>query len=77
MLALQAKENKMGRMKRLSQELDWQAEQLADKEALDFDSQNRIDPDWWRDQDAEMTRIELDQLEAQAEVQDLRIGDWV
>ena len=68
----------MGQMKRILTEIAETArlDELEDL-SLDFESQNNIDPDWWRDQDAEMTQTELDALEIQAEVQDLRCGDWI
>ena len=62
----------MGQMKRILTEIA----ETARLHRLDFTHHVEDDTDWWRDQDAEMTQTELDALEIQAEVQDLRCGDW-
>ena len=42
-------------------------------QTLDFDTQNHTDDsEWWREQDAEMERDEMEALEIMAEVEDIR-----
>ncbi len=48
--------------------------------ALDFDNHDPSladDWEWWRMQDAEMTRDELDALEVAAEIQELRTQGYM
>ena len=62
----------MGRMKRLHQELE---DGLSEMQPLDFDNNMPSltdDRDWWRDQDAEMVASELTDIEAQADIEDMR-----
>jgi len=68
----------MGVMKRIYQEIQDRRDGITDEEAtemeLDFDAMNLQDADWWREQDDEMTRLEREQLEIDAEVFELRQG---
>jgi len=42
-------------------------------QTLHFDTQNHTDDrDWWRQQDAELEQQELEAIELQAEIEDLR-----
>ena len=43
---------------------------------LDFDSQNHTDPDWFKMQDAEMAQSELESIEQQAEIEDMRMNGY-
>lgn len=72
----------MSRMSRLAIEISEM--ELLDPHnefgALDFDNHDPSmadDDDWWRMQDAEMTRDELDALEIQAEIQELRTQGYM
>jgi hypothetical protein len=52
----------MGRMKELAIELE---ESEMD---IDFDQRNYTDGAWWAEQDAEMVREELKQIESDADI---------
>ncbi len=44
---------------------------------LDFDHQNHTDdPDWWRQQDAELEQQELEQIKGQADIEDMRLNGY-
>ena len=46
---------------------NWQELQTLDFDAVPFD-----DPDWWREQDMAMETEELERIELQAEMEELR-----
>ena len=63
----------MGRIKQQLIELqDFEAER-----ALDFDLRDADSPEWWRAQDEEMDKEEMEQIELQAEIAELRQGGWL
>ena len=72
----------MGRMKDLHiqiQELGLGIELMRledtteELQTLNFDTQNHTDDsEWWREQDSELAREELEAIEIQADVEDLR-----
>jgi len=44
---------------------------------LNFDTQNHTDDRyWWRDQDADMQRAEMESLERQADIEDMRLNGY-
>jgi hypothetical protein len=72
----------MGQMKRIYQDLQ-EREQLLERlentdeelQTLDFDTRSPTisdDKDWWRDQDTEMGREELEAIESLAELTSYR-----
>jgi len=66
----------MGRMSELDIAL---REIAAGLSPLDFDNvapSISDDRDWWKQQDAEMERDELDALEYQAEIEDMRLNGY-
>lgn len=69
----------MGRVKQLMIEreetlrLDRRDANQSDR-ALNFDSDNYQDNDWWRQQDEELCAEELGQIMSNAEIADERIG---
>ena len=72
----------MGMMKRIYQEMQerearntYSTRELEEM-ALDFETMDLQDGDWWRQQDAEMTRREREEIEALAEIQDYRINGY-
>ena len=63
----------MGRVKQqLIEAQDFEIEQ-----ALDFDLRDADSPDWWIEQDHDMQKQELEQIELQAEIADERRGGWL
>lgn len=50
---------------------------MRPNEMLDFDRDIPDDTEWWRDQDEQLEREELERIEAQAEAEELRhYGYW-
>ena len=75
----------MGRMQEIAIALDdlSQGVTLARLESLQesltplhFDTQNHRDNTWWIEQDAQMERDDLDALEYQAEIEDIRLNGY-
>lgn len=65
----------MSRLKQEQIELEDQALILQNQEddrAMDFDLREADDPDWWKTQDEEMGKQELEHIETQAEIQENR-----
>lgn len=69
----------MGRLKQLmieheeNQRLQRRDATQSDR-ALNFDSDNYQDNDWWRQQDEELVFDELLQIMSQADIEDERLG---
>ena len=58
---------------------DWQAEQAKDEQSLDFDERNYTDGAWWAEQDAaryEAEQDEIRRINAQAEIEDMRLNGY-
>ncbi len=71
----------MGRVKQLQIERDEivrlrQRDAMQSDRALNFDSDNYQDNDWWRQQDEELVADELGQIMSQAEIEDERMGGY-
>jgi hypothetical protein len=68
----------MGMMKRAYAEMMARKRGPSDAElaemALDFDAMQLLDGDWWQHQDTEMVRRELEEIEAQADIETERLG---
>lgn len=48
----------------------------AEYHAIDFDAESYTDSDWWKQQDDELERDELERIETEAEIFDLRINGY-
>ncbi len=71
----------MGRMKQIwiekQEELRLQErDHMECERALNFDTDNHQDTDWWREQDAEMTAAENDHINTLADEFAERHGGW-
>ncbi len=69
----------MGRLKQLMIEREENVrlsrrDATQSERALNFDSDNYQDNDWWRQQDEELCADELGQIMSDAEIADERIG---
>ena len=71
----------MGRLKQIQIEKE-EERRLAERDhkecerALDFDTDNHQESDWWREQDTEMLQAETDQINMLADEQNERMGGW-